>query len=71
MNALYAGLTDIAVLGGDLCGRLVVWQLAGAGYHVALYERGGPDGTEAAAWVAAAMLAPVPEAATAGRLIAM
>jgi glycine oxidase len=60
---------DFAVLGGGLCGRLVAWRLAGAGHRVALYERGGPEGGEAAAWVAAAMLAPLAEAAVAELLI--
>src|SRR6516225_4118195 len=60
---------DFAVLGGGLCGRLVAWRLAGEGHRVALYERGGPEGGEAAAWVAAAMLAPLAEAAVAELLI--
>ncbi|WP_028206557.1 FAD-dependent oxidoreductase [Paraburkholderia nodosa] len=60
---------DFAVLGGGLSGRLVAWRLAGEGHRVALYERGGPEGGEAAAWVAAAMLAPLAEAAVAELLI--
>ncbi len=60
---------DFAVLGGGLCGRLVAWRLAGAGHRVALYERGGPDGARSAAWVAAAMLAPLAEASSAELLI--
>ncbi|MGN6665991.1 MAG: FAD-dependent oxidoreductase [Trinickia sp.] len=60
---------DIAVLGGGLCGRLVAWRLAGAGYRVALYERGDAAGSSSAAWVAAAMLAPLAEAAVAEPLI--
>jgi glycine oxidase len=60
---------DFAVLGGGLCGRLVAWRLAGAGYRVALYERGDASGTQSAAWVAAAMLAPLAEAASAELLI--
>jgi glycine oxidase len=60
---------DFAVLGGGLCGRLVAWRLAGAGHRVALYERGPADGSQAAAWVAAAMLAPLAEAAVAELLI--
>ncbi|MBJ9921484.1 FAD-dependent oxidoreductase, partial [Burkholderia cenocepacia] len=39
------------------------------GYKRQLYERGGPDGEQSAAWVAAAMLAPLAEAASAERLI--
>lgn len=60
---------DFAVLGGGLVGRLIAWRLAGDGHRVALYERGGPDGEQAAAWVAAAMLAPLAEAASAEQLI--
>ncbi|HTR08695.1 MAG TPA: FAD-dependent oxidoreductase [Paraburkholderia sp.] len=66
---LVGGTPDFAVIGGGLCGRLVAWRLAGAGHRVALYERGGPEGGEAAAWVAAAMLAPLAEAAVAELLI--
>ncbi|MDR3096721.1 MAG: FAD-binding oxidoreductase [Paraburkholderia sp.] len=62
-------MPDFAVLGGGLCGRLVAWRLAGAGHRVALYERGGPEGAESAAWIAAAMLAPLAEAAVAELLI--
>jgi len=62
-------MPDFAVLGGGLSGRLVAWRLAGAGHRVALYERGGPEGADAAAWVAAAMLAPLAEAAVAELLI--
>src|SRR5258707_13939857 len=58
-----------AVLGGGLCGRLVAWRLAGEGYRVALYDRGDAAGTQSAAWVAAAMLAPLAEAASAELLI--
>ncbi|MEM5344468.1 FAD-dependent oxidoreductase [Paraburkholderia azotifigens] len=60
---------DFAVIGGGLCGRLVAWQLAGEGHRVALYERGDAAGSNAAAWVAAAMLAPLAEAASAELLI--
>ncbi|WP_116138070.1 FAD-dependent oxidoreductase [Trinickia diaoshuihuensis] len=62
-------LPDFAVLGGGLCGRLVAWRLAGAGHRVALYERGDAAGSSSAAWVAAAMLAPLAEAAVAEPLI--
>src|SRR6266702_862564 len=60
---------DFAVLGGGLCGRLVAWRLAGQGHRVALYERGDALGSQAAAWVAAAMLAPLAEAASVELLI--
>lgn len=58
-----------AVLGGGLVGRLIAWRLAGDGHRVALYERGDADGSGAAAWVAAAMLAPLAEAASAELMI--
>jgi glycine oxidase len=61
---------EFAVLGGGLCGRLVAWLLAGEGHRVALYERGDAAGSGAAAWVAAAMLAPLAEAASAEPLLA-
>src|SRR5258708_5670560 len=68
MNA-FAQQPDFAVIGGGLCGRLVAWRLAGAGHRVAVDERGDAAGTQAAAWVAAAMLAPLAEAASAEMLI--
>ncbi|WP_321927827.1 FAD-dependent oxidoreductase [Paraburkholderia guartelaensis] len=68
-NHSVGNVPDFAVLGGGLSGRLVAWRLAGEGHRVALYERGGPEGGEAAAWVAAAMLAPLAEAAVAEMLI--
>jgi glycine oxidase len=60
---------DFAVLGGGLVGRLVAWRLAGEGHRVVLVERGDAAGSGAAAWVAAAMLAPLAEAASAELLI--
>ena len=62
-------MPDFAVLGGGLSGRLVAWRLARAGHRVALYERGDSSGRSAAAWVAAAMLAPLAEAASAEPLL--
>jgi glycine oxidase len=61
--------SDVAVIGGGLCGRLVAWRLAGAGARVSLFDRGDEAGTQSAAWVAAAMLAPLAEAASAELLI--
>lgn len=51
----------IAVLGAGLLGRLMALTLARAGHRVAVYERGGPDASQSAAFVAAAMLAPLAE----------
>lgn len=51
-------------------GRLISWQLAGMGLRVALYERTSRAQTpQSAAWVAAAMLAPLAEAALADKRI--
>ncbi len=58
--------TDIAVVGGGLIGRLLAWRLAQTGRSVALYEAGDRDGQGSAAYVAAAMLAPLAEAVDAG-----
>jgi len=60
---------DFTLLGGGLCGRLVAWHLAGAGHRVTLYDSGDAAGSQAAAWVAAAMLAPLAEAAVADELV--
>lgn len=54
-------MTDIAVLGGGLLGRLSAWHLARAGYQVSLYEKDGAAGEGSAAYIAAAMLAPLAE----------
>ena len=61
-------IPDFAVLGGGLAGRLLAWTLAKA-HRVALYERGDASGSSSAAWVAAAMLAPLAEAASAEPLL--
>lgn len=65
-----AASADFAILGGGLSGRLLAWRLAGDGARVALYERGDASGRDAAAWVAAAMLAPLAESAVSEPLIA-
>ena len=52
----------IAILGGGLCGRLTALQLAEQGLSAALFDKGGRKGEHAAAYVAAAMLAPASEA---------
>lgn len=52
----------IAVWGGGLAGRLAALCLRRAGHEVVLFEAGGRDGAESAAYVAAAMLAPSAEA---------
>ncbi len=69
-SSIPADIPDVAVLGAGLMGRLISWQLAGMGLQVALYERTGrAQASGAAAWVAAAMLAPLAEAAIAEKQI--
>ena len=55
-------MAKIAVLGGGLSGRLIAFQLAEQGVAVELFEKGERNGAQAAAYVAAAMLAPSSEA---------
>lgn len=55
-------MTRIAVLGGGLSGRLTALQLAEQGYQIELFDKGTRQGEHAAAYVAAAMLAPAAEA---------
>jgi glycine oxidase len=51
------------ILGAGLMGRLLAHALAQRGHRVEVHEAQGPDGTGAAARVAAAMLAPLAESA--------
>ncbi|MDO4641962.1 MAG: FAD-dependent oxidoreductase [Neisseria sp.] len=60
---------QIAILGGGLVGRLLAWQLVQAGISTALFDKGLRDGSEAAAFVAAAMLAPQAESVEATPLV--
>lgn len=53
----------VLVLGAGLMGRLLALSLAQAGHPVRLVDAGQSDGSGAAAWVAAAMLAPLAESA--------
>lgn len=53
---------DFALVGGGLLGRLLAWRLSQQGFRVALYEAGSRSGKGAAAYIAAAMLAPMAEA---------
>lgn len=55
-------MSKVAVLGGGLSGRLMAFQLAEQGISVELFEKGERKGAQAAAYVAAAMLAPSAEA---------
>lgn len=56
-------LLRCVVLGAGLMGRLLALQLARAGHRVELHDAAGPQADGAAAWVAAAMLAPLAESA--------
>lgn len=53
--------TKYAIVGGGLMGRLLALALAKVGAQVDLFDKGGSDGTQAAARIAAAMLAPLAE----------
>ncbi len=54
---------SFAILGAGLMGRLLALSLARQGHRVNLYEAAGPGAEGAAAWAAAAMLAPLAESA--------
>lgn len=53
---------DVAILGGGLMGRLMAWRLARQGQRVTLVSADSREGEGAAAYIAAAMLAPAAEA---------
>ncbi|HEX5805065.1 MAG TPA: FAD-dependent oxidoreductase [Macromonas sp.] len=53
----------VLILGAGLMGRLLAVSLARAGHAVRIVDGGPPDGSAAAAHVAAAMLAPLAESA--------
>ena len=53
----------IGIAGAGLIGRLAAWQLSRAGHEVSLFDRDDRSGQQSAAWAAAAMLAPLSEAA--------
>ena len=59
----------VAVLGAGLMGRLMSVALARAGHRVTAFERSGPDASQSAAYVAAAMLAPLAESVEAEPLV--
>ena len=60
---------NIHILGGGLLGRLSALALAKQGFQVALHDSGGREGAQSAAYVAAAMLAPMAEAVDATALV--
>ncbi len=55
----------IAILGAGLMGRLLACQLARTGHSLEVFDAGGPDARNSAAYAAAAMLAPLAESAVA------
>ena len=65
MNAAPLPFRQAHVLGAGLMGRLVALTLARAGCEVSVHDAGGPGADQAAARVAAAMLAPLAESAIA------
>lgn len=60
---------SIAVVGGGLLGRLLAWKLLLQGHQVKVFERGSRHGELSAARVAASMLAPYTEVASAHRQV--
>ncbi|BDW11007.1 cytochrome c biogenesis protein CcdA [Polynucleobacter sp. SHI8] len=52
---------NIAILGAGLLGRLLAVELANAGCQVSVYDKSSPQSPQSAAFVAAAMLAPLAE----------
>lgn len=60
---------NIGIAGAGLLGRLLAWQLLRRGHAVTLFDRDVIDGEQAAARVAAAMLAPYSEAVACEREI--
>lgn len=60
---------SIAVVGGGLLGRLLAWKLLEQGQQVEIFERGSRRGELSAARVAASMLAPYTEVASAHRQV--
>lgn len=58
-------MTHAAIAGAGLVGRLLAWRLARSGWQVSLFDRAGRGDRTSAAHVAAAMLSPLAERASA------
>lgn len=58
-----------AILGAGLMGRLLAVSLARSGHRVEVYERGHKDASSSAAYIAAAMLAPLSESVVSEPLV--
>lgn len=62
-------MRQVAVVGAGILGRLLAWKLSAQGYAVTLFDKGSRDGETTAARVAASMLAPYTEVASAERQV--
>lgn len=54
-------MTRAVIVGAGLMGRLLAWRLSKNGASVAIYDASEEDASLAAAWTAAAMIAPISE----------
>ncbi|MBD2857762.1 glycine oxidase ThiO [Spongiibacter sp. KMU-158] len=62
-------MSNLAIVGAGLLGRLLAWKLLQQGHSVTLFDKGSRHAELSAAKVAAAMLAPYTEVATAERKV--
>ena len=62
-------MQQITILGAGLVGRLLAYRLSKQNYPVCLYEERTQGDSQSAAYIAAAMLAPLAESAISDRLI--
>ncbi|MBS0509546.1 MAG: FAD-dependent oxidoreductase [Proteobacteria bacterium] len=65
MQPLLSPSSSITILGAGLLGSLLATSLARQGHRVQVFEAGGPAGVASAAYVAAAMVAPLAESVVA------
>ncbi|WP_404302952.1 NAD(P)/FAD-dependent oxidoreductase [Alicycliphilus denitrificans] len=65
MQQLLSPSSSVTILGAGLLGSLLATSLARQGHRVQVFEAGGPDGVGSAAYVAAAMVAPLAESVVA------
>lgn len=65
MQPLLSPSSSVTILGAGLLGSLLATSLARQGHRVQVYEAGGPAGVASAAYVAAAMVAPLAESVVA------
>ena len=62
-------MQHIGIVGAGILGRLLAWKLSARGYAVSLFDKGSRAGETTAARVAASMLAPYTEVASAERQV--